>query len=579
MPRSQEQYALWSTHPFFDAATRDELRDLAQRPDEIEDRFYADLVFGTGGLRGVIGAGTNRINRYTVALVSTGFARTLAARGPEACRRGIVIAYDSRRFSADFALLTALVFVGQGIRVFLSDELRPVPVLSFAVRHLGAVGGVMITASHNPAQYNGYKAYGEDGGQLPPDDAAIVIRAMADIGAITNLSWPDETTARATGLLTDIGADLDAAYQAMLLGLSINRAAVLRQHDLKIVYTPLHGAGNKPVRRVLAGLGFTRVLVVPEQEQPDAAFPTVSMPNPEERAALTLAIDLAAREDADLVIATDPDGDRVGLSVRDRSGAYHVLTGNQIGLLLADYILSAKQAAGTLLPGSFIVTTIVSTKLTRRVAAHYGVMLYECLTGFKFIGELIKEHDEQGNEHFQFGFEESFGFLAGTQVRDKDAVVTSMLIAEMAAVARERGLTLFDLLQDLFRRFGYAAEQTISVTLEGREGLQQTKSGMDRLRQAQADGVAGLNVRAVNDYLRRRRLILADGRTEALDLPESDVLLYELDGLDWFCVRPSGTEPKVKIYFGCTDEDETACHQRLAELRRVAEQYVRRMLA
>lgn len=568
MPRAQDLYKLWSEHPYFDENTRAELRAIQDQPGEIEDRFYRDLAFGTAGLRGVLGAGTNRMNRYTVARAADGMARAIASRGGDALDRGIVIAYDSRHFSAQFALLCAQIFVGHGIRVRLFDALRPVPVLSFAIRHYKAAGGIMITASHNPARYNGFKAYGEDGSQLPPEQADAVVAFMDQLPDLTRLTWPDEAQARSSGLLEMIGEALDQAYQAMLLTLSINPDAVKRHRDMKIVYTPLHGAGNKPVRRVLAALGFEQVLVVPEQELPDGAFPTVAMPNPEERSALSMAIDLAEREGADLVIATDPDADRTGLCVRTREGTYMVLSGNQIGLLLTDYILSARQNSGTMPENPFVVTTIVSTKLMRKISAHYDVTLYECLTGFKFIGELIKEKDENGDMHYLFGFEESYGYLAGTAVRDKDAVVTSMLIAEMAAVARDRGQTLYDRLEDLYSRFGYAAEKTISLAMEGKQGLERIRLEMARLRREQADAFPGVPIRAIADYGGQVRLNLTDGKREALTLPQSDVLLYELDGLDWFCVRPSGTEPKIKLYFGCYTDDAAsgeACLQQLLD--------------
>ncbi len=578
MSRAQDLYQIWSADPAFDPDTRAELRAIADDPDEIEDRFYCDLSFGTAGLRGVLGAGTNRMNAYTVAKAGEGLARCLLARGPEACARGLVVSYDSRHRSKEFALITALIFARHGIRVRLSDELRPVPMLSFAIRHYRAAAGVMITASHNPAKYNGFKAYGEDGGQLPPEDAAIVSRAMDEIRNPAALRWPDEAQARAQDLLIDIGCELDQAYNDMLLGVSINGDAARRQHDMKIIYTPLHGAGNKPVRRILAALGFDRVLVVPEQEKPDPDFSTVAFPNPEERSALAMAINLAERESADLVIATDPDADRTGLCVRGRDGSYIVLSGNQIGLLLTDYILSAKKKAGILPSRSFVISTIVSTKLTRRIAEYYGVSFFECLTGFKFIGELIKEKDEQGDMHFQFGFEESFGYLAGHDVRDKDAVVTSMLIGEMAAAARERGLTLYDLLQELYQRFGYAAEYSFSIYQEGKEGLERISNSMSFLRQNKAAGITGLPVAAVRDYLERERLDLGTGRHEPLDLPESNVLLYELQDLDWFCVRPSGTEPKIKIYFGFYGPDPVDCRHRLDAARERVESLIRSAL-
>jgi phosphoglucomutase len=578
MTIAQERYERWLDDPAFDAATRAELLAIRDNPAEIVDRFYMDLAFGTAGLRGILGAGTNRMNRYTVARAAAGFASYLAGLGEERQQRGIVISYDSRRFSREFAWQTAQIFVGYGVRVRIVDEMRPVPVLSFAIRHFQAAGGVMITASHNPAKYNGFKAYGDDGAQLPPDAADVVSRSMDQMTDLARVTWPDEAAARSTGLLSEIGPELDAAYTAMLLDLSIAGDAVRRHKDLKIVYTPLHGTGFKPVTRILKAVGFENILVVPEQAIPDPNFSTVAFPNPEERSALTMAINLAEREDADLVIATDPDADRTGLCVRTRQGDYVVLSGNQIGQLLLDFILSSRQAAGTLPADSFAITTIVSSKLTRRIAAAYGVKLFECLTGFKFIAELIKEHDELGGMHFQFGFEESFGYLAGRDVRDKDAVVTSMLIAEMAAAALEQGQTLYDRLQSLYARFGYAAEHTIAITLEGKEGIERIKAAMAALRRTKASGLAGEPVLAVSDYWERERLDLASGGRTPLLLDQSDVLLYELAGIDWFCARPSGTEPKLKIYFGVYRDTREASEQDLAALRSRVEAAVRALL-
>lgn len=563
MSYAREQFDRWYHDPDLDASTRLELERMAEQPDLIEDSFYTDLQFGTAGLRGILGAGSNRMNAYTVARAAAGFARYISLQGEEACRRGLVVSYDSRHRSAEFALETALVACRLGIKVYLSDQLRPVPMLSFAIRHYQAAGGVMITASHNPASYNGFKAYGADGGQLPPDAAGDVSRLMQSISLPGRLDWPSADEARRDGLLTDIGADLDQAYQSMLLGLRISPDTITRNADMKIVYTPLHGAGSRPVPRVLAAAGFKHVLVVPEQAEPHPDFPTVASPNPEEREALSMAIRLAETESADLVIATDPDADRTGLAVRTQDGRYQVLTGNQIGLLLLEYILQAKRRDHTLLPGSFAVTTIVSTRLTRRIAAEYQIDLYEVLTGFKYIAELIQHLDEDGEGHFLFGFEESFGFLAGTEVRDKDAVVTCMLIAEMAAAARDQGETLYDRLEALYQTYGYAAEKTIALTLDGKSGVERIRQGMTMLRSRKQEHPAGLPVTAVLDYHNGDRLDLKTGQSSALTLPPSDVLLYEMEDLDWFCVRPSGTEPKIKIYTGVYRATRAAAQQDL----------------
>ncbi len=567
MNRVHRLYELWSQDPYFDEETRKELRELEGQEAEIEERFYRSLSFGTAGLRGILGAGTNRMNTYTVAQATEGFARYIESLGAEACQRGMVISYDCRICSPEFALTTALVFASHGIHVRLVDELRPTPMLSFAVRHYNCVGGVMVTASHNPPQYNGYKAYGEDGGQLAPEAADQVTALRDAISDIREVHWISEAEALDKGLLEYVGEDLDTAYMATLKPLVINWEAIRSQADMKIVYTPLHGAGNKPVRRILQEVGFRQVLVVPEQERPDGRFPTVKSPNPEVRSALEMGIALAEREGAELVIATDPDGDRTGLVIRLADGRYQVMTGNQIGILLMDYILRAKQAAGTLSDKSFCVTTVVSGRLPRLIAQHYGVQLFECLTGFKWIADLIKQYDEHGDMHFEFGFEESFGYLSGTAVRDKDAVVTSMLLAEMAASVRAAGKTLADSLQELYARYGYAEEETISVVREGKSGMELMARAMEQLRERQGQAFPGLEISSLTDLQQGRQFFLAEGREAPIDLPRSNVLIYSLDGINFFCVRPSGTEPKIKIYFGVYGSDQQGCREQLEALK------------
>lgn len=564
---SIKRYHEWLENPLFDDDTKAELKAISNDQKEIDDRFYQHLNFGTAGLRGILGAGTNRMNRYTVARAADGFARSIVDRGEEAMAKGIAISFDSRRCSPEFAELTARIFVKHGIKVYLSDRLRPVPMLSYTIRHFGCAGGVMITASHNPKVYNGFKAYGSDGGQMPPAEADAVVAKMAERDDYAALygETPALEECRKSPLWHEFGEEIDKAYNDMLLGLSIDNECVKKQKDLKIIYTPLHGAGNRPVRRVLESLGFENIIVVPEQAEPNSEFPTAPYPNPEEREAMQMGIDLAEKEQADLLIATDPDADRTGVAVRTSEGDFVVLSGNQIGILLMDYILGAKQKSNTLPEKSFCVTTIVSTKLTRPIAEHYDVNLYEVLTGFKFIAEQIKNRDENGDEHFQFGFEESIGYLAGTEVRDKDAVVASMLIAEMAASAACEGKTLYDRLQDLYKKYGYGAEKTVSLRREGKEGLEKIAKTMAYLRDHCEDGFTGFPVTAVNDYQAQKRYNLVENTVETLDLPKSNVLLYELEGLDWFCARPSGTEPKLKIYMGFYDKDPDAAQQRFAE--------------
>lgn len=576
MKTYKELFDVWNNDTYFDEATRAELQSISSDEAEIEDRFYRDLAFGTGGLRGVIGAGTNRMNEYTVSKATAGLAAYIRKQGAEAMRRGVVVSFDSRRFSPEFARKTALVLTKAGIRVFLSDELRPVPLLSFAVRYFHAYAGIMITASHNPSKYNGFKVYGEDGGQVTLEAADDILSNMTEISDIRLIETDVMESALACGLLSVFGKEVDEAYTEMLSGLVIDKAAIERHKDMSIVYTPLHGSGNKPVRRILDRVGFTNVHIVKEQELPDGTFPTVPTPNPEDPRALFMGVELAKKVGAGIVIGTDPDSDRVGVVVKtkeDGQDVYMPLTGNQIGILLLDYILSSKQSLGVLPSRSFAVTTIVSSKLAGPICEHYGVELQEVLTGFKFIGERIRIDDEEGDKHFQFGFEESYGYLSGTNVRDKDAVVSAMLIAGMAAQSLDRGETLADRIEDLYKRFGYGFEDAVSFTLEGKEGVEKIAGAIssmktDLSRVCSIDMVSqllsGLSVVAVRDYSKGIRHDFSGDeiKTQKIDLPESDVLLYELGGekgLDWACVRPSGTEPKLKIYFGVygTDKNQT----------------------
>jgi len=578
MKTTKELYEFWSTDPYFSSETRAELQAIRDDEKEITERFYRYLEFGTGGLRGIIGAGTNRMNIYTIALATEGFARYLDGTGIENKQRGVAISYDSRHFSKEFATITALIFATHGIKAYLSDELRPTPMLSYTVRHFKAAAGVMITASHNPAKYNGYKAYGEDGGQMPPEAAEVVLDSMTSIEDIRSIHWITKEEAIAKGLFVYFGKEIDDAYNTMLKSLCINPAAVLANKDMKIVYTPVHGAGNKPVRRILKEIGFTNVMVVPEQELPDPDFSTVKSPNPEDRSTLQMAISLAEKQDADLVVATDPDGDRTALVVREKNGEYNVLSGNQIGILLLEYVLKSKKESGMLPHGSFAVTTIVSTRISRLISKHYKVKLFEVFTGFKFIAEVIKKYDEDGTMHFQFGFEESFGYLAGINVRDKDAVVAVMLIAEMAAVARSKSQTLSDLLQEIYKKYSYAAEKSFSIMSEGKEGIEKIKNAMTIMRENKQPVLNGINIHSVSDYALSQKTDFTTGLTTPLLMEKSDVLLFELGGQDWFCVRPSGTEPKIKIYFGIYGKKEEKCNQKLQDVSTRIEAYIRSFL-
>ena len=574
-------YKIWSTDPFFDETTRNELLAIADNSTEIENRFYKDLEFGTGGLRGIIGAGTNRINAYTVAKASAGLADYIVSNGEEAKKRGVVICHDSRHFSPEFAQVAAQVFANAGIQVYLTDELRPVPMCSFSVRYFNAFAGVMITASHNPPKYNGYKVYGEDGGQVTEAAAAAILQNMEKYADVRTTKMADFDEALAAGTIKRFGPEVDIAYTDMLKELVIDAEAIKRQANISVVYTPLHGSGNKPVRRILKSIGLNNVYVVPQQELPDGAFPTVKTPNPEDPAALSMGIELAKKVGADLVFGTDPDSDRLGIAVRTKDGEYKALTGNQVGLMLLDYILDSKKKLGTLEENSFACTTIVSTKLCKAVCEAYGVELQETLTGFKYIGERIKVDDEFGDKHFQFGFEESYGYLSGTSVRDKDAVVAAMLVCGMACQSQDMGETLIDRLYRIYNKYGYGFEQAVSFTREGKEGLEKIKNGMISMREEleacktaedAAKLIGGPKPVAVRDYQKGIRYDFSEGtvKTSELTLPKSNVLLYELGGdkgLDWACARPSGTEPKLKIYFGVYDKDEKTASDRLESIK------------
>ncbi|OPX42249.1 phosphoglucomutase [Ruminiclostridium hungatei] len=563
---SMAKLNLWLESDYFDQDTKNELISIKNDTKEVEDRFYKSLEFGTGGLRGIIGAGTNRINIYTVRVASQGLADYINKLGKQ--DKGIVIAYDSRFMSPEFSLEAAKVFCANGIKSYLFDELRPTPQLSFAVRYLKAAAGIVVTASHNPKQYNGYKVYGEDGGQLSIDGSNAVIDEINKISDITKVSTMSKEAALEKGLLEIIGSKVDDAYIGMLKTLQVNKDAVAQVADsFKIVFTPLHGAGNKPVRRILSENGFKNVLVVKEQELPDSQFSTVKSPNPEERSAFELAIKLASENNVDLIIGTDPDSDRVGVVVRKDDGEYAVLTGNQTGCLLLEYILTAMDEAGKLPKNGFAVKTIVTTELSREIAEFYNIELVEVLTGFKFIGEQIMLRDEQGDQKYLFGFEESYGYLAGTDVRDKDAVVASMLVAEMAAYYKTKNMSLNDALIKLFEKYGYFIEGVNSFTLEGKDGLMKIKSAMAEMRTARYTGFGDLRVKAIRDYQNSERYVIASGSTEKITLPQSDVLYFEMEDGSWFCVRPSGTEPKIKIYYGVSDKTLELAQQRLENLK------------
>lgn len=545
-----ENYKKWCEDTYFDEATRAELKAIEGNDKEIQERFYKDLEFGTGGLRGIIGAGTNRLNIYTVSKATQGFANYIIKQGEEAVKKGVAIAFDSRRMSPEFAEITALVLNGNGIKTYIYPSLRPTPMLSFAVRELNCTGGVVITASHNPPEYNGYKVYWADGGQVPyPRDEAIIeeVNAVTDFHTIKTANKDEAVKA---GLFNVIGEEVDEAFDKNVLAQIVNPEIIKEQHDLKIVYTPIHGSGNKPVRRVLEKAGFENVTVVPEQELPDSEFTTVGYPNPENPAVFELAIKLAEKIDADIILGTDPDCDRVGAVVKTKDGSYTVLTGNMTGTLICNYICSQKAKLGTLPKNGALVSTIVSSEMTKAIAKKYNLAYFDVLTGFKYIGEKIKEFEQTGDYQYVFGFEESYGCLSGTYARDKDAVVASLLICEMAAYYKSRGMSLYDGLMELYDTYGVYKEIIHSITLKGIEGIENMKKIMDTLRKDAPSEIAGVKVTETRDYLEDKIVNVATGKVSPTNLPKSNVLYFTLADDTWFCVRPSGTEPKIKIYFG-----------------------------
>ena len=545
-----ENYKKWCEDTYFDEATRAELKAIEGNDKEIQERFYKDLEFGTGGLRGIIGAGTNRLNIYTVSKATQGFANYIIKQGEDAVKKGVAIAFDSRRMSPEFAEITALVLNGNGIKTYIYPSLRPTPMLSFAVRELNCTGGVVITASHNPPEYNGYKVYWADGGQVPyPRDEAIIeeVNAVTDFHTIKTANKDEAVKA---GLFNVIGEEVDEAFDKNVLAQIVNPEIIKEQHDLKIVYTPIHGSGNKPVRRVLEKAGFENVTVVPEQELPDSEFTTVGYPNPENPAVFELAIKLAEKIDADIILGTDPDCDRVGAVVKTKDGSYTVLTGNMTGTLICNYICSQKAKLGTLPKNGALVSTIVSSEMTKAIAKKYNLAYFDVLTGFKYIGEKIKEFEQTGDYQYVFGFEESYGCLSGTYARDKDAVVASLLICEMAAYYKSRGMSLYDGLMELYDTYGVYKEIIHSITLKGIEGIENMKKIMDTLRKDAPSEIAGVKVTETRDYLEDKIVDVATGKVSPTNLPKSNVLYFTLADDTWFCVRPSDTEPKIKIYFG-----------------------------
>lgn len=587
--KAYENYKIWLENKYFDdEELKKELESIKGNKEEIEDRFYMELEFGTAGLRGIIGAGTNRINKYMVRKVSQGISdyinykmnknkKNKAEKGTEEANElpRMVITYDSRHKSRDFALEAAQVFAGNRIKTYIFDELKPVPVLSFSIRHLNARGGIAITASHNPKNYNGYKVYGEDGAQLMPEESDKALEFIKRVKDFSQVRMMQADKAMEEGLINTIGKEIDDAYIDVIKSYCINTDLIDKEGSrFKIVYTPLNGSGNKLVRRILDEIGFKNVIVVKEQECPDPEFSTVKYPNPEDKSVFKLALELAKKENADLIIATDPDSDRVGIMASSKTGDYTFLTGNQIGCLMLEYILSQKKEKGILPDNGFIIKSIVSTGLANLIAKKYKVEVEEVLTGFKYVGERIRLLDDSGYKKFLFAFEESYGYLVGAYARDKDAVSASMLIAEMAAHNKSMGLTLQDALEKIYEEYGYVAEEVVAYTFSGKEGMEKIKTIMSEFRENRNMVIDDYNIVSISDYLLGGKYILTTKKTEILALPFSDVICCELQHKSkaekraWFCVRPSGTEPKIKVYIEVYGNSLNEARQELDTLKK-----------
>ncbi|EOO33379.1 phosphoglucomutase [Bacillus cereus VD133] len=565
----KQEFSRWLSYAQLDAELKEQLENMKQDEKKIEDSFYKNLEFGTGGMRGELGAGTNRLNVYTVRKATKGLASFIEKLGEEAKKRGVVVAYDSRHKSPEFAMEVAATLGARGITTYVFESLRPTPVLSFAVRHLHTVSGIVLTASHNPPEYNGYKVYGEDGGQLPPKEADELISYVNAVEDELTVEVADVEQLKADGLLHIIGQEVDDAYAAELNNVIINKEMVEKVgKDLKIVFTPLHGTSNISVRRGLKEVGFTDVTVVKEQELPDPNFSTVKSPNPEEHAAFEYAIRDGEKVGADVLIATDPDADRLGVAVRNHNGEFQVLTGNQTGALMLDYLLSQKKENGTLPENGVVLKTIVTSEIGRTIAKAYGLDTIDTLTGFKFIGEKIRQYEESGQYEFQFGYEESYGYLIRPFCRDKDAVQSVLFACEVAAYYKSQGKTLYDGLLEVFEKYGFFREDLVSLTLKGKDGAEKIQEMMATFRENPPKEVAGLTVVAVEDYKASVVTSLQDGHKEEIHLPKSNVLKYQLEDGSWFCLRPSGTEPKIKFYFGVKDSSLQNSEQKLLTIKK-----------
>ena len=562
----KEVYQLWKDYPELNADLRAELEAMTDE-GEIEDRFYQDLEFGTGGMRGKIGAGINRMNVYIVAKATYGLGKYLLATDPKNAEKGVAIAFDSRNKSAEFAQTAARVLAAMGVQAYLFESLRPTPVLSFTVRHVGAAGGIVITASHNPKEYNGYKVYGPDGGQMVSPAADELVAEIEKIDNYFDIPLANMQTAVEDGMIQIIGKEVDDAYAAAVE----NVVKANPGSDLKVIYTPIHGSGNVPVRRVLDDLGYKNVTVVAEQEQPDGNFPTVSYPNPEERSVFNIAMEMPEASDVDIIIGTDPDCDRVGVVGRNAEGEFVVFTGNQTGALLVDYFLKTR----TELPDNkVVIKTIVTSELGGIVAKANGAEVVDVLTGFKYIGEHMTEYEKTGEKTFAFGYEESYGYLAGNYARDKDAVLASALVCEMADYYKKQGMTLYDALEGLYRKFGYFIEGIQSMTLEGIEGKKQIANIMEKFRANHFDAFADEKLVTYNDYQSKESLDLASGEKSAINLPKSNVLKFVFNENSWYALRPSGTEPKLKVYYSVTGKSRERAEEKMEILKKAVNEII-----
>ena len=565
-------YQKWINSDALSDADKDELKSIESDKKELEDRFYRDLEFGTAGMRGVLGIGTNRINIYNVRHATAGVAAYVNKEGQESANKGVLIGYDTRIMSREFAEETAKVLSAAGIKVYLFDTVHSVPEVSFGIRELGCAAGVMITASHNPKEYNGYKVYGPDGGQLPPEAVQIVIDEMNNT-EIFDVQYSDLDKSIKNGTIEIVGPELNEKFLQVVMKQQLNPDAVFAVSDtFKLIYTPFHGTGSRPVQEILRRIGFKHVLVVKEQDTEDGNFPTVKSPNPENKEGFTIAIEMAKENDVDVIFGTDPDCDRVGVVVRDADGVYRTLTGNQTGALLVDYILRSKQEQGSLPADGVVIKTIVTTELAAKIAESYGMEIMNVFTGFKYIGEKMTEFAEKKNHTYLIGFEESYGYLVGTHARDKDGVVASMLIAEMAAYYKTKGKSLYEAMEDIYKKYGYFLEKTNAYTMPGKDGMERMASILSGLRENKPETVNGLDVVKTTDYL-TQTITYSDGNTEPLTgLPKSNVLRYDLsDGKSYFILRPSGTEPKIKLYMGTSSDSAKSAEEILDGIAKDAE--------